>query len=1697
MLQNSNIYLNTIMINSNDQDKFLDYFSGRADYFAVQNISGYTPVKTVLNSYYLEKHLMGFITCGIYVLTFDSKCNFICIDLDIPKNELDQINFKNSDSKYSYLENKLKNLSELFLVKFNLSESNLLFEDTGGRGYHIWLFFQDLIDGVEAVKFSYILKEFLDFDFEFFPKQSKVDSDRRFGNLIKLPLGLHRKFDKESKFFKVIDGKPTFFEKLEESINHLKTIDKISREKFSEIIANNISFVDLSLIDTKVEVPELSTLGRTIYKKDLNFLFNNCKALDLINKKAIEGKSLNYKEAFHFTNVLLSVEDTEQFIVTTMEKSYKTNFSSRKTTREIENIKLLHPTSCKRLIYHNICSNYCNKKIEAIDNDALLRNCNPLLVNLKHCTKKEFKDYDDIVEAISNIENLRNTYWKLKKYHENDDTLFYDKFDFEYFEKNLELNLLHISKLIKNNYEYPLIGFWKIGIPKSINENNLEYRYLSYSSIFDLILIQSIFNIISSQIEKDFQDSSYGYRVNLDRNNVDEIFLDWREYYPKFRHEIIKKLRDPDNKYYICCDIKKYYDVIVHSILIEKIKPYVRNDSIFNLLKLIIESYDYDSEKKTGIPQSPAYSRVLANLYLNDFDIKISKLANSYFRYVDDFFIFFNSKENAEKVFSEIVAMLNDLGLSLSESEDKKPEILETINETPILKKIDNLKYGIFEEYKYIEYYNPKQIEKFYDAIRRKEMSILCKEEILKINEQLPSIIYLISNNIEIDHDIYHQLLSIIEYLVNNSCFYPKRLKYIFFKIIELLICENKDILKFYKDLHNTHKLYFLLAMFKVYNDEKKYKSELMKISENGLSSNDDFIKGFSLMIYHSITNDLLFIDKKRFIESIILSENTFSKIKLLSLIDFFKLEEELKKVIRDNITSKSNYLQKKFLIFNSSYQNSTLTDELYIKNLLLDGGYMLLPEVAKLFANIRNHTTLFDELISFFREQINLKEITNISLRKFLLSKNENSNISTLNNLKELYKSIQDLEIKRELIDELTRLEGSYSSDDFAKDHKLIDKYNNCYFYKNLGEDNYDFLEIIPLEILKEYFSYNLNEFKEIIEDLAYKKVLPPLEIELDDSKKELNIKYQINENLEKPETKLKDYKNLFVFKIIRDIYKKSNYYHYRLHKIPLISSNNILIDSDKNEAIFISVGRMLCPYYLVNAKTIRNDKRDNIPQIISLFLKEIFFQNNKKLIEDFFKNSKIGYSLFLELFIQKFESDIPYRYSFERVNQIVWRLEEQNSCSDFDITKLYFQEKLDSLIFKNCYQNINWFNICNSVNEFYEAVTEIYEKINFFNIEFNYKNYSKYKNLNLHLLSNYLLNICLNLENIFKNTGGIDRYISLFELMNYYSILCVEIISFFKKGLEKVNINIEVIFKDLEKLKIKSSTWDCSYNDYDYERIKDLLEILKRGSTDYQFLSNFSLKQISVVYLLNFFEIQKNDNLLIIHNAKLKINYFDKLTNVILNILPKIEIEMNSIIKIITEYFHTINIYNIEDYKFKIKEEMFNVTNEINNIRKRTKINRYFGVIQEGNIFPPDIYLKRILGFKKKTDISKIFNIPLNNNWPSYKAKCSWDISRKEIFNLVVPNLRVVNLINKLLITKKFWYRILLISNNRFRVFLFSIFLVLGGVSTYLANFPYKIMVIIFYSLSTLLYAISASLILPIIPNSRKYLINKINNK
>jgi len=598
-----------------EKDKliFLNYFKGREDYFASQTDEGYQPIKKPLSEQFLEEHFQGFITFGIYVLTKSSQCNFICIDIDIPKGQLTDIEFEDPEKKYEHLKDKLIILQKNIIEKLNIGNNAILFEDTGGRGYHIWIFFEEAIQGKDARKLHYIIKKGIKLDFEFFPKQSNLNEKRNYGNLIKLPLGIHQKYNRRSTFFTISDSKK-FTISWEKNFTHLKSIKKVKKSEVEQIIKNNESLLGIeTILDIRAE--KISQRERIYYKDDLNFLFEHCLALNQLKNRAEKNIKLTHAEAFHLANVILSIPNKEEFLIDIIKKSYDTDFNCPYTIREIELIKKFYPTSCKKLIQEGICGGYCNKTIEEENFDPLLSNTTPLSFWLRPIERKSSIKNEELINVISSPENIKSAYWKLKKYHEYEDALFFDEFDFKQFEDNLDIYTQYISLYFQQKEEIPFLGYLEVNFPKKNNEDGeVEYRKMAYSTIFDQVIIQSIFNIISIIFEENFQDSSYGYRFNRDVMNANDIFRDWREYYPQFRKNILNENRKSETKYRISCDISKFYDNIRHDILIQQIQKYITDDYIFATVKRIVELYKYDEGGvQKGLPQGPAYARILAN----------------------------------------------------------------------------------------------------------------------------------------------------------------------------------------------------------------------------------------------------------------------------------------------------------------------------------------------------------------------------------------------------------------------------------------------------------------------------------------------------------------------------------------------------------------------------------------------------------------------------------------------------------------------------------------------------------------------------------------------------------------------------------------------------------------------------------------------------------------------------------------------------------------------------------------------------------------------------------------------------------------------------------------------------------------------------------------------------------------------------
>jgi hypothetical protein len=163
-----------------------DLFVNRTDVFAVQQTGGqYYPVKRPITLDDIESHLKGEITIGVYCLNTDNKVKWACIDIDMPE-DMD------------------KAINDAYAIYDLFPELARALEFSGRKGYHVWIFFKNPVNAGYA---QTLVKARLNRvglnKHEIFPKQTELNEGRKYGNLVKLPLGLHKRSGKRSELLKI------------------------------------------------------------------------------------------------------------------------------------------------------------------------------------------------------------------------------------------------------------------------------------------------------------------------------------------------------------------------------------------------------------------------------------------------------------------------------------------------------------------------------------------------------------------------------------------------------------------------------------------------------------------------------------------------------------------------------------------------------------------------------------------------------------------------------------------------------------------------------------------------------------------------------------------------------------------------------------------------------------------------------------------------------------------------------------------------------------------------------------------------------------------------------------------------------------------------------------------------------------------------------------------------------------------------------------------------------------------------------------------------------------------------------------------------------------------------------------------------------------------------------------------------------
>ena len=261
------------------------------------------------------------------------------------------------------------------------------------------------------------------------------------------------------------------------------------------------------------------------------------------------------------------------------------------------------------------------------------------------------KPTEGLLEKILSKDNMNKAYQKVKR---NKGAGGVDKMEIDELLEHLKTNRDKIlTKLLKGSYKPQPVK--RVEIPKE----NGKTRKLGIPTLQDRVIQQSILQILSPIYEKQFSNTSYGFRPK------------------RGSHDGLKKCREYANQgywYVIDMDLEKFFDTVNQSMLVEILSRTIKDTRVISLIQKYLNAGIMERgmfiKSEKGVPQGGPISPLLANVMLNELDQTMDNWGYKFVRYADDVMIFTKSKRAAKRQYKRLSKIIEGK-LKLKINKDK------------------------------------------------------------------------------------------------------------------------------------------------------------------------------------------------------------------------------------------------------------------------------------------------------------------------------------------------------------------------------------------------------------------------------------------------------------------------------------------------------------------------------------------------------------------------------------------------------------------------------------------------------------------------------------------------------------------------------------------------------------------------------------------------------------------------------------------------------------------------------------------------------------------------------------------------------------------------------------------------------------------------------------------------------------------
>lgn len=258
------------------------------------------------------------------------------------------------------------------------------------------------------------------------------------------------------------------------------------------------------------------------------------------------------------------------------------------------------------------------------------------------------KTYNNLFQAMISPEHLFCAWRRFR--HEKG-----KKRDVKRFEWRLEENIFELHReLASKTYKHGAYTGFYITDPKQ--------RHIHKATVRDRVLHHAVVQTLTPIFEPTFIALSFSCRIGKGTHKGFTAV-----------EKMARKVSDNYTKpcFGLKCDIKKFFDSIVHSVLLGVLGERIKDPDVMWLLREIVGSFNSslstDAERR-GLPIGNLTSQLFANVYMNVFDqfVKHELRVKQYARYTDDFIVLSSNKEQLWSLVPQMQVFLNDtLSLTL------------------------------------------------------------------------------------------------------------------------------------------------------------------------------------------------------------------------------------------------------------------------------------------------------------------------------------------------------------------------------------------------------------------------------------------------------------------------------------------------------------------------------------------------------------------------------------------------------------------------------------------------------------------------------------------------------------------------------------------------------------------------------------------------------------------------------------------------------------------------------------------------------------------------------------------------------------------------------------------------------------------------------------------------------------------------